>query len=233
MTAPVPYSTSTKFATQIGTGCFVNGLIAVRPVSNPSFSTSPVIRAVRSCARNRCALRRGTSPPGASPQACDERMLGREQDEVGAVDRVDAGGEDLDRVGARDSGLGTREFGSGLDVCRVPDPESRVPDRREREAHASALGSPDPVPLHRQDLLGPAGQLVGCLQQLVGVACDAEEPLLQLADRHRRAAAPAPPSTTCSLASTVLQLGHQLTLDRLRYARSRSSIFRKIHWFQR
>src|SRR4029453_9338957 len=39
------------------------------------------------------------------------------------------------------------------------------------------------------------------------------------------------PSMTCSLASTVLQLGHQLTLERLRYARPRSSIFRKIHWF--
>src|SRR5713226_314676 len=38
------------------------------------------------------------------------------------------------------------------------------------------------------------------------------------------------PSITCSLASTVLQLGHQLTLERLRYARPRSNIFRKIHW---
>ncbi len=38
MTAPVPYSPSTKFATQIGTGWPVNGLIAVRPVSKPSFS---------------------------------------------------------------------------------------------------------------------------------------------------------------------------------------------------
>ena len=40
-----------------------------------------------------------------------------------------------------------------------------------------------------------------------------------------------PPSTTCSLAKTVLQLGHQFTLDRRRNARSRSSIFRNIHWF--
>src|SRR5215471_10409106 len=40
------------------------------------------------------------------------------------------------------------------------------------------------------------------------------------------------PSTTCSLASTVWQLGHQLTVERLRYASPRSSILRKIHWFQ-
>src|SRR5829696_7181522 len=40
-----------------------------------------------------------------------------------------------------------------------------------------------------------------------------------------------PPSTTCSFASTVLQLGHQLTLERLRYASPFSSIFRKSHWF--
>src|SRR4029453_5309073 len=38
------------------------------------------------------------------------------------------------------------------------------------------------------------------------------------------------PSTTCSFASTVWQLGHQLTVERLRYARPRSNIFRKIHW---
>jgi hypothetical protein len=38
------------------------------------------------------------------------------------------------------------------------------------------------------------------------------------------------PSITCSLARTVLQLGHQLTVERLRYARPRSNIFRKIHW---
>src|SRR4029077_86390 len=38
------------------------------------------------------------------------------------------------------------------------------------------------------------------------------------------------PSITCSLASTVLSTGHQLTVERLRYARPRSNIFRKIHW---
>ena len=38
------------------------------------------------------------------------------------------------------------------------------------------------------------------------------------------------PSMTCSLASTVLSTGHQLTVERWRYASPRSSIFRKIHW---
>ena len=61
MTAPVPYSPSTKFATHTGTGCPVNGLITRRPVSKPSFSTSPVIRAVRSCARNAAACARNAA----------------------------------------------------------------------------------------------------------------------------------------------------------------------------
>src|SRR6266542_83808 len=38
------------------------------------------------------------------------------------------------------------------------------------------------------------------------------------------------PSITCSLASTVLQLGHQLTVERRRNASPRSNIFKKIHW---
>ena len=50
---------------------------------------------------------------------------------------------------------------------------------------------PDPVPLHRQNLLGPFGQAIGRLEQLVGVVGDAEEPLLELANGDRRAAAPA------------------------------------------
>src|ERR1700748_4005274 len=41
------------------------------------------------------------------------------------------------------------------------------------------------------------------------------------------------PSTTCSLASTVAHSGHQLTLLFLRYAKPRSYIFKKNHWFQR
>ncbi len=41
------------------------------------------------------------------------------------------------------------------------------------------------------------------------------------------------PATTCSLASTVWSFGHQLTLLSLRYARPRSNMRRKNHWFQR
>ena len=61
MIAPVPYSASTKFATQIGTCLPVNGLIAVRPVSKPSFSIAPVRRASRSSARNAATLPRNAA----------------------------------------------------------------------------------------------------------------------------------------------------------------------------
>ena len=58
MTAPVPYSPSTKLATQMGTGAPVNGFSATRPVLNPSFSTSPLSLAPRSWRRNLAAAAR-------------------------------------------------------------------------------------------------------------------------------------------------------------------------------
>ena len=41
------------------------------------------------------------------------------------------------------------------------------------------------------------------------------------------------PPSACSLARTVWHEGHQFTGALARYAMSRSSIFRKNHWFQR
>ncbi len=117
-------------------------------------------------------------------------MLRREHQEVRAVDGVDAGGEDFDRVGARGSGLGFAAMRSELPLrdARIPSPESR---QRELKPHASAFRPPNPVPLHRQHFVRPARQPIGGLQQLVGIVRDAEEPLLELASRDRRAAAPA------------------------------------------
>ena len=89
----------------------VNGLMAVRPVSKPSFSISPVIRAVRSCAWKRLACRANSSPaPGFPAPLLDERMLRCQHHEVRAVDCVDARGEDLD-IGSRLGGSGTRARG--------------------------------------------------------------------------------------------------------------------------
>ncbi len=61
----------------------------------------------------------------------------------------------------------------------------------ERERDPGAFGAPDPVALHREHLLGPLGEAVGGVEQLVGVGGDAEEPLLQVARLDRRPAAPA------------------------------------------
>ena len=169
MTAPVPYSMSTKLATQTGTGWPANGLIARCPVSKPSFSISPVMRAVRSCPWNRFRLSANADLLLFRP-FLDERVLGRQQDEIRAVNRVDSGGEDLDgRLGI----LGTA--------------------RLQREFHARPFRSPDPVLLHCQNLLGPSRQPFGRLQQFVGVRRDAEEPLLEVACRDRCPAAPARP----------------------------------------
>ena len=53
MMAPVPYSYSTKFATQIGIRVLVKGLIANAPVNTPSFSRSAAVRMAFSCRETR------------------------------------------------------------------------------------------------------------------------------------------------------------------------------------
>ena len=122
----------------------VNGLITVRPVSKPSFSTSPVMRAVRSCARKRASASPNARCRARGSQLLDERMLGREQHERRAVDRVDARREDFDAV--------------------------RGPSRLlERELARARLRIADPVALHRQHFLRPVVQRVERFEQLVGV----------------------------------------------------------------
>ena len=71
MTAPVPYSPSTKLAIQMGTRSLVNGLTAYWPVKKPSFSTSPLMRAARSCPRNRAACARKAAGSGDEAQASE------------------------------------------------------------------------------------------------------------------------------------------------------------------
>ena len=83
----------------------------------------------------------------------DERVLGRQHGIGHAEARVRARGEDLD-VQIRASLDGHAELG--------------------------ALGSTDPVALHGLHALGPV-EAVQSVQQLVGVARDAEEPLLEVA----------------------------------------------------
>ena len=107
-------------------------------------------------------------------KARHERMLRPEQHEGGAEDRVDACGEYLDGIGTRVSRFGIRP---GL--------------RLQRELHARTLRPADPVPLHRQNLLGPGREPGRRLEELVSVRGDPEEPLLEVARFDRRAAAPA------------------------------------------
>ena len=76
--------------------------------------------------------------------------------------------------------------------------EQRVRPRREHgvvdpellaaEDHLGALGAPDPVALHRLDVLGPVDR-VEIVKQPLGVVGDPQEPLLELAQLDLRAAA--------------------------------------------
>ena len=85
---------------------------------------------------------------------------------------------------------------------RVGHPEGGVRARGEdRERHVTASGHgqvefgplapPDPVALHRHDALGPAGQPIAPLEQLLGVVGDLEEPALDVLGDHLGIAAPA------------------------------------------
>src|SRR4029450_12385552 len=70
------------------------------------------------------------------------------------------------------------------------DRETRRAGHRQIELRALALA--DPVALHGQHALGPAGQAVTPLEQFLGVAGDLEEPAVDLARRDHRVAPPAP-----------------------------------------
>ncbi len=87
--------------------------------------------------------------PGDEPG--HQRMLRREHEERRTEERVGAGGEDGD-----------------VDV-QLLDPEDDF----------GALRASDPVPLHRQHVLGPGLQQAHLVEQPVGVGGDAEEPLLE------------------------------------------------------
>ncbi len=109
-------------------------------------------------------MRNHAGSSDCSANRADQLMLGRQQDERRAVDRVDPGGEHFDRRG------------------RVV---------LQRKLHAGAFRPPDPVLLHREHFFRPVLQPFDAVQQIVGVGRDLEEPLLEILLQYLRAAAPA------------------------------------------
>ncbi len=109
-------------------------------------------------------------------------MLRREHHEGRAVDGVDAGREHLDGIVTRDV-RGYRRGRRRRGAVR----------RSDRESHTRALGSADPVALHRQHFFRPVLETPERLEQLVRIGGDAQEPLLQVALGHDGAAPPARP----------------------------------------
>ena len=95
---------------------------------------------------------------GARDELAHERVLGREQEERAAEQRVGARGEHGDAL-------------VGRLAVRVA----------QREVDLGALAAADPVRLHRLDALGPARQLVEVVEELLRVVGDLEVPLLELA----------------------------------------------------
>lgn len=81
------------------------------------------------------------------------------------------------------------------------------------KAEFQPFGTANPVFLHDLDPIRPAGDFLHVLQEFIGIFRNLEEPLAQALLVDFVMAAPAFPSSTCSLARTVLQWSHQLTDD--------------------
>ena len=149
----------------------VNGFLAYRPVKNPSFSISPVSRcgAVLRSKRGRASC--GTPP--------DRQTASRTSPP------------------SRARAPGTRTWRRRW--CRLCVVKTSIVSETAAESSPASTGNftrvpcdlPDPVLLHRQHFVGPLAQLLDALQQIVRVLRDLEEPLLEIARRDRRAAAPA------------------------------------------
>ena len=90
---------------------------------------------------------------GAGGEGLELRVLGSEDEEGGAEERVRAGRED-------------REVQAQLLAA---------------EGHPGALGAADPVALHRHDVVRPGLEDAEVVQQAIGVIGDPEEPLLEVA----------------------------------------------------
>ena len=98
-------------------------------------------------------------------------ILGSQDKEGDAKERVGAGGEDGDLALV------------ALDRLAILVAQGKV--------DLSALGAADPVGLHLLDALGPAGELLQIVEQLLGVLGNLEVPLLKVALLGLGAAAPA------------------------------------------
>ena len=98
-------------------------------------------------------------------------VLGSQDKEGDAKERIGTCGEDGDLALVALDGLAILVAQSKVDL--------------------GALGAADPVGLHLLDALGPAGELLQIVEQLLGVLSDLEVPLLKVALLRLGAAAPA------------------------------------------
>ena len=209
MTAPVPYSPSTKLATQIGTCSPLNGFIAWKPVKNPSFSASPETRAMRSCVRNRVASARIRSPSDDAPANIST-----------------SGCSGATRTNVAPKMVSMRVVNTSMSAG-APAGASGSPKRTR---------APSDRPIQFRCIVRTlSGQWVSVSSAASNSSAYAV--ILRNHCSRSRVTTVVPqrqqaPSTTCSLASTVRSTGHQFTVERRRYASPRSYMRMNSHWFQ-
>ena len=183
ITAPVPYSINTKFATQIGTALPVNGLIARAPGVEPfllDFARHARVAILRLKARR---LRRNSAGTGLAAPLAAPAVLGRQHHEVGAVDRVDPRREHFD-IAVADRVAVRRPSRFRLAWLR----RMRTANREPESASANRTRAPSDRPIQFRCIVrtfsGHSVSAFVAVEQFVGVVRDSEEPLLQLASRR-------------------------------------------------
>ena len=159
--------------------------MACAPMKTPVFSRSVFMRSISVSRRAAADVGLDIGAAVVGGQHAHQRVLGRQDHEGGAEHGVRPRGEDADR----------------LDVIGLG-----------REVDLGALGSADPVRLHRLDRLGVVEPVE--VQQLVAVVRDAEVPLLQVALVDLRVAAPAAPIRPLDLLAGQHDLVLRAPVDR-------------------
>ena len=186
--------------------------MANEPVKTPVFSLL-TLRDTRSCFADSRRYAATASRCSVGRDRIDERMLRREDEVRRAENRVRTRREHsyVDRLGDELVALPAARSSP----CR------QAPRDPERESDLRAIGAADPVSLRLFRRFGPVDRRRGCASR---------RPAYSVMRKNHcsrtRCSTLAPhrshsPAMTCSLASTVLSIGHQLTAAAFLYASPR------------
>ena len=135
-----------------------------------------------------------------------------------------------DKEGDAKKGVGTRGKDGDLALIALDGLAILV---AQGKVDLGALGATDPVGLHLLNALGPAGELLQVVEQLLRVLGNLVVPLLKVALLRLGAAAPALALGNLLVSQNGLAGGAPVDRVLLAVDQAFSHIFSKIHWPQR